>query len=618
MRRFCFYAFAMTVFGLLPSINSNAQNVSLSGRIPDTVRVSNLSAVIDFNTHYSGSHHADCYYGICLSEDDPFFTDQDTVFHERSTLFHEGTRTGNFTVTLTGLKDKTTYYYRVFMNVFGKEGTLDGSFVTDMISDRYPKEYVDLGLSVMWATCNVGAKCPEEFGDYFAWGETKPKDNYWWDTYFDDMSGKDNFLGTTISVFSKYNNEGGLTILTPEDDAAYVNWGPDWRMATYNELCELRDSCIWTWFEIGNSEFNGVAGYKVQGRKEGYTDKFIFLPAAGNRSGIGIGNAGVFGCYWSTSIDPDFSNNGQELVFNTGNFLLLPLFREAGYSIRPVWGRYVDAADVELNRTELELAEDAVYTLKATVVPALAKDQRITWSSDNHVVATVDPYGRVKAVSRGVCTITATCGTLKTTCKVTVKTIKPEYVDMGLSVKWATFNIGASHPEDFGEYFAWGEVTSSTYSSWSTYSDSPQGDGKSFSKYYFNGGMTSLGKDDVAHERWGGTWRMPSYAEFQELLDNCTCTWTVQNGVNGIVFESKINGNTVFFPAAGRYQVGLICSNSAVDYWSSSLYTGNLNDYIDMTRNQYAWCMDYYSYDRRPTMGSGLRYQARPVRPVCP
>lgn len=576
MRRFIVIAFVLAVCGVSASVDSDAQNVSLTGRIPDTVRVSNLNIVIDFNTHHSGAHHADCYYGICLSDGDPVFTEQDTVFSRLLTLFHEDTRTGDFTVTLTGLKDKTTYYYRVFMKVFGKEGTLDGSFTTDMISDRYPKEYVDLGLSVMWATCNVGAKCPEEYGDYFAWGETKPKDNYWWNTYFDNISGGDGLFGDNITASSKYNNDGGLTILTPEDDAAYVNWGPDWRMATYNELCELRDSCIWTWFDNGNSEFNGVAGYKVQGRKEGYTDKFIFLPAAGNRSGTGIHYAGVCGCYWSTSINPDFSNDGQKLVFNTGDFLLNPSGREDGYSVRPVWDRYVDATDVELNKTELELAEDAFYTLKATVVPALAKDQRISWSSDNHAIATVDPYGRVKAVSKGVCTITVTCGTLKKSCKVTVKTIKPEYVDMGLSVKWATFNIGASHPEDYGEYFAWDETNKI---------------------------------DDFAHERWGDSWHTPSSVEFLELLNNCTWTWTEQNGVNGIVFESKKNGNTVFFPAAGKYQTtGIISLNSVVEYWAGTP--------TDNTEN--TWCMNYYSYNRRPEVRSGLSSQGRPIRPVCP
>jgi len=338
MRRFIVIAFVLAVCGVSVSVDSDAQNVSLTGSIPDTVRVSNLNIVIDFNTHISGAHFANYDFGICLSEGDPVFTERDTVFHSWLTLFPANTRTGNFIVPLTGLKDKTTYYYRVFMNVpdFDREGTLEGSFTTDMISDRYPMEYVDLGLSVMWATCNVGARCPEEYGDFFAWGETKPKDNYSWNTYFDNISGGDVLFGVKITAANKYNNDGGLTNLTPEDDAAYVNWGPDWRMPTYNELCELRDSCIWTWFDNGNSEFNGVAGYKVQGRKEGYTDKFIFLPAAGYRSGTGIHYAGVCGCYWSTSIDPDFASNAQELDFKMEDGLLPPKFREDGSSVRPV------------------------------------------------------------------------------------------------------------------------------------------------------------------------------------------------------------------------------------------------------------------------------------------
>lgn len=334
MRRFRIFAFVMAVCGVLHSICSDAQNVSLSGRIPDTVRVSNLNIVVDFNTHISGALR-NYDFGICLSEGDPVFTERDTVFHSSLTLFPANSRTGDFTVTLTGLKDKTTYYYRVFMILSDREGVLEGSFTTDMFSDRYPMEYVDLGLSVMWATCNVGAKCPEEYGDFFAWGETKPKEKYWWDTYFDNKYDGDEIIGYTI-VLKKYNNEGGLTVLTPEDDAACVNWGPDWRMPTYNELCELRDSCSWTWYDNGNAEFNGVAGYKVQGRKEGYSDNFIFLPAAGYRSGTGIFYSGVCGCYWSTSINPDYSSNAQELIFNTGDFLLPLMCREEGYSIRPV------------------------------------------------------------------------------------------------------------------------------------------------------------------------------------------------------------------------------------------------------------------------------------------
>ena len=153
-------------------------------------------------------------------------------------------------------------------------------------------EYVDLGLSVKWATCNVGAESPEGEGDYFAWGETATKENYSWSTYFDsDEDGK---------IFTKYNNEDGKTVLDPVNDAAHVNWGGSWRMPTKAEWQELLDNCTWEW-----TTQNGINGYKVTSNKEGYTHKSIFLPAAGNRSGIGLYGEGSEGYYWSSSLWED-------------------------------------------------------------------------------------------------------------------------------------------------------------------------------------------------------------------------------------------------------------------------------------------------------------------------
>ena len=98
---------------------------------------------------------------------------------------------------------------------------------------------VDLGLSVKWANINVGAESPEDYGNYYAWGETSTKETYNWSTYFDTNDG-----GNT---FTKYNNEGGKTVLDPEDDAAHVNWGGSWRMPTQAEWWELINCCTWTW-----------------------------------------------------------------------------------------------------------------------------------------------------------------------------------------------------------------------------------------------------------------------------------------------------------------------------------------------------------------------------------
>lgn len=163
-----------------------------------------------------------------------------------------------------------------------------------------------------------------------------------------------------------------------------------------------------------------------------------------------------------------------------------------------------------------------------------------------------------------------------------------EAVDLGLSVKWASWNVGASAPEEYGAYFAWGETNMAWFYDWESYKWC-NGDYDKLTKYcptnmtdYWDGAGTPDGKtvldleDDAARANWGGTWRMPTDAEWTELRNNCTWTWTTQNGVNGRVVTSNINGNSIFLPAAGyRYGSNLTYAGSYGVYWSSSLYTDN-------------------------------------------
>ncbi len=169
-------------------------------------------------------------------------------------------------------------------------------------------EYVDLGLSVKWATCNVGASSPEGYGDYFAWGETRPKNDYSWSTlkYCNDNSG---------DSFSKYNqNQGGTrdnrTRLELSDDAARANWGGSWRMPTRAEQEELRDLCDWQWTTV-----NGHKGYRVTSRRNG---RRIFLPAAGCYEGSRLCEVGVFGNYWSSSLSSSSSYLAYRLALTSG------------------------------------------------------------------------------------------------------------------------------------------------------------------------------------------------------------------------------------------------------------------------------------------------------------
>ena len=188
-------------------------------------------------------------------------------------------------------------------------------------------EYVDLGLSVKWATCNVGATKPEEYGDYFAWGETDPKSIYDWSTY--------KWCNGSYDTQTKYNTNSihgtvdNKTTLEAADDAARANWGGSWRMPTTEEQQELIDNCTWTW-----TTQNGVNGYKVTSKSNG---KSIFLPAAGNRYASSLRNAGSGGYYWSSSLDTNsLSNYNAYVLYFYSDLGRLYYHRYYGHSVRPV------------------------------------------------------------------------------------------------------------------------------------------------------------------------------------------------------------------------------------------------------------------------------------------
>ena len=190
-------------------------------------------------------------------------------------------------------------------------------------------EYVDLGLSVKWATCNVGANKPEDYGDYFAWGETLSKDYYDWDSY--KWCNGSNETQTKYCTNSDYGYNGftdNKTTLELSDDAANYHWGGAWRMPTKAEEDELRSNCTWTW-----TTQNGVNGYKVTSNKNG---KSIFLPAAGCRHDSSLSNAGSYGYYWSSSLGSNYPNNAFELYFYSDNVNWYDHFRYYGRSVRPV------------------------------------------------------------------------------------------------------------------------------------------------------------------------------------------------------------------------------------------------------------------------------------------
>ena len=194
-------------------------------------------------------------------------------------------------------------------------------------------EYVDLGLpsGTLWATCNVGASSPEEYGDYFAWGETVPKDYYGWSTY--KWCNGSNDTMTKYCANSSYGYNGftdNLTELQPEDDAATANWGSPWRMPSLAQIEELNDSSytttVWT-------QLNGVYGRKVTSKSNGNS---IFLPAAGSRWNDELNNAGRYGDYWSSSLYPSYVNGAYYLYFRPDYRSWSSGSRGNGHSVRAV------------------------------------------------------------------------------------------------------------------------------------------------------------------------------------------------------------------------------------------------------------------------------------------
>ncbi len=243
--------------------------------------------------------------------------------------------TKGFTITVTGADGGT------FEKSTDKSVTIGRNHISRMApievilkKPAAEPEWVDLGLSVKWATFNVGATKPEEYGDYFAWGETEPKEDYSWSTY---RWGNGNTSSLTkYNTNSYYGTADNKTVLDSEDDAAHVNWGGSWRIPTDAEWTELRENCTWTW--TSNYNGTGVAGRIVTSNKSGYTNKSIFLPASGQRDASRLFDASSYGYYWLSSLDSGYPIGAYYGGFDSSDVYRGLGQRDNGHSVRPVFG----------------------------------------------------------------------------------------------------------------------------------------------------------------------------------------------------------------------------------------------------------------------------------------
>lgn len=273
--------------------------------------------------------------------------------------------------------------------------------------------WVDLGLSsgLKWATYNIGASSPEEYGNYYAWGETSPKSEY---------------LETNLKYcthvpegdyYTKYNTVDNKIRLEMTDDVPHMNWGGNWRMPTERDFMELREECRWEWISK-----NGIKGYEVIGTN----GNSIFLPAAGHFMGSSVSGNQTEGHYWSSSIYIQhvrfaFTADCFSTVLGTSY-----VNRFVGQTVRAVTdsGNRIAVSNIGLDKTSISIKEGETAVIIATINPLNATWPEVIWTSDNRNIATVSPYGEIKAIAVGEATITATTydGGKIATCSVSVTT----------------------------------------------------------------------------------------------------------------------------------------------------------------------------------------------------
>lgn len=219
-----------------------------------------------------------------------------------------------------------------YMYIYNKDKSVERINILNVdsitfISPEIAHEAVDLGLSVKWATCNVGAFSSWESGGYYAWGETEEKTQYDWSTY--KYCDGTQFYMTKYCTNSSYGSVDNKTVLDVEDDVAHVKWGGSWRVPTTSEIYELINNCSWNW-----TVNNGVNGYTVTGS----TGNSIFLPVTGYRYGTAYHNNETLGYFWSNGLisGPEARSAYHTVYLSQAYTYQATLARSYGLTIRPV------------------------------------------------------------------------------------------------------------------------------------------------------------------------------------------------------------------------------------------------------------------------------------------
>ena len=485
---------------------------------------------------------------------------------------------GSATITLTDIANGQTAHITV---------TVYNTLCPD---DNHP-HVIDLGLpsGTKWACCNVEAEKPEDCGGYFAWGETVEKEvynseSYSFFTYEYDYDGSFINLGPSISG-SQY-------------DVAHIKWGGQWQMPSTDHFKELINNCTYEWITI-----NGING----GLFTSPNGSCIFLPASGHKGCeendcIGntfcdIFNNNISCEYWSGEQNTQDDYLACSVYFNK-NRTQWNSFRGWGLSVRPVNNELfflLSSSTVNFTSLDYQIVEilcgSGNYNVQSSdtnVVTAIIEEDSVIITPVSNGSATIAVFD---TKSGQTATIEATVSVEPPSYFLCPDSNHPHIIDLGLpsGTKWACCNVGANKPEDFGDYYAWGETEVKSEYNDVTYQYSTgvdeDGDGWYDDHDYLNpegilwdswlniGNNISKSQYDVAYIKWGDGWVIPSYDQIKELFTKCSYYWTSINDINGLCFTSS-NGRTIFMPAAGSHEWGSLNGfNKYGFYWSSTLHS---------------------------------------------
>lgn len=494
------------------------------------------------------------------------------------------------------------------------------------VNQGAPEEMVDLGLSVKWRSYNLGAETILGRGHYYAWGETEPKEQYLESNYKWYKDGD-------IKQVTKYNlsNPGftesdGKYILEPEDDIATAALGGAWRMPTYFEAEELIENCS-VEYDADYYE-TGIPGFVFTSQVLGFEGTTLFMPLTGSYTKTLRKEDKIMEMWTSTQHIFDGASSLNSIAWgfcgNTSNGVVTTLgaYRDIGLPVRPVYDNQHHTLGISINETQgsaKSVLEGYDYQLNAQIYPSNGAEQVIHWASEDESIATVNQDGLVTGVGPGSVLITANVD--NGVCASQIFLIngkqKEEYVDLGLSVLWATHNIGADSFEKNGDYYAWGETALKPYYSWDDYVWGTQIDISTFNftkyltqeKYGTVDNLVELeSQDDVANVILGDGWRMPTAEEVEELIQNTYIGRYynfLETGITMYCAESKVPGyedKFIYFPSAEYAWRDGYYENFGT-YWSASL---------DKNKNERAMVLNLDF----TTPSSARRGEGHPIRPV--